>query len=32
MGWKFSAGLASSSADLQKKKRGFMSRKEALKI
>lgn len=30
MGWKLSVGLASS--DLQKKNRGFMSRKEALKI
>lgn len=32
MGWKFSLVLASSNADLQKKNRGFISRKEALKI
>lgn len=31
MGWTFSV-LASSNANLQKKNRGFMSRKEALKI
>lgn len=32
MGWKFSLVLASSHTDLQKKNRGFMSRKEALEI
>lgn len=32
MGWTFSVVLASSNANLQKKNKGFMPRKEALKI